>query len=99
MVIVELIAIKITTLRAIWQYKQYILQEEAKINRLCLELFFQSTLHSEKDKLASVSYDYDGRSTGYKAYLLAKVTMAKDTMLSAPNFEAAYIPQITYYHL
>ncbi len=24
----------------IWQYKQYILQEEAKINHLCLELFF-----------------------------------------------------------
>ncbi|CAG8781253.1 13695_t:CDS:1, partial [Rhizophagus irregularis] len=42
----------------IWQYKQYILQEEAKINRLHLELFSQSTLHSEKDKLASVSYDY-----------------------------------------
>src|SRR2546429_9926344 len=27
----------------IWQYQQYILQEEAKINRLRLELFFQST--------------------------------------------------------
>jgi hypothetical protein len=49
----------------IWQYKQYILQEEAKINRLHLELFSQSTLHSEKDKLASVSYDLDARSTGY----------------------------------
>ena len=32
----------------IWQYKQYILQEEAKINRLRLELFSQSTSHSEK---------------------------------------------------
>ncbi|GES90608.1 hypothetical protein GLOIN_2v1511279 [Rhizophagus clarus] len=39
----------------IWQYKQYILKEEAKINRLHLELFSQSTLHSEKDKLASCS--------------------------------------------
>src|ERR1043165_9323291 len=45
----------------IWQYKQYILQEEAKINRLRLELFSQSTPYSEKDKLASVSYDYDTR--------------------------------------
>ncbi|CAG8768423.1 7051_t:CDS:1, partial [Rhizophagus irregularis] len=46
----------------IWQYKQYILQEEAKINRLRLELFSQSTSDSENDKLASVSYDYDTRS-------------------------------------
>src|SRR6266542_5665895 len=43
----------------IWQYKQYILKEEVKINRLHLELFSQSTSHSEKDKLASVSYDHD----------------------------------------
>jgi len=43
----------------IWQYKQYILKEEVKINRLRLELFSQSTSHSEKDKLASVSYDHD----------------------------------------
>ncbi|GBC14868.1 uncharacterized protein OCT59_017144 [Rhizophagus irregularis] len=48
----------------IWQYKQYILQEKAKINRLQLELSSQSTPHSEKDKLASVSYDYDGIQTG-----------------------------------
>ncbi|PKK60721.1 hypothetical protein RhiirC2_792912 [Rhizophagus irregularis] len=41
----------------------------------------------EEDKLASVSYDYDGCSTGYKAYLSAKATMP-----SAPNFEPAYIP-------
>ncbi|GES89722.1 hypothetical protein GLOIN_2v1486967 [Rhizophagus clarus] len=58
----------------IWQYKQYILQEEAKINCLYLKLFFQSTLHSEKDKLA-----------------LSKVTVKKNTMPSAPNFEPAYI--------
>src|SRR6266542_1995533 len=43
----------------IWQYKQYILKEEVKINRLQLEIFFKSTSHSEKDKLASVSYDHD----------------------------------------
>ena len=29
----------------IWQYKQYILKEEVKINRLRRELFFQSTSH------------------------------------------------------
>src|SRR6266498_5647553 len=43
----------------IWQYKQYILQEEAKINHFHLKLFFQSISHSEKDKLASILYDYD----------------------------------------
>src|ERR1044072_8005489 len=52
----------------IWQYKQYILNEEAEINRLHLELFSQSTLHSEKDKLASVSYDHDAHLTDYEAY-------------------------------
>jgi len=75
----------------IWQYKQYILQEEAKINRLRLELFSQSTSHSEKDKLALISYDYDTRSISYEAYLLTKATMAKNTMPSAPNFEPACI--------
>jgi hypothetical protein len=75
----------------IWQYKQYILQEEAEMERLQLELSSQSTPHSEKDKLASVSYDYDGRSTGYKAYLSAKATIVKNTMPSAPNFEPANI--------
>ncbi|CAB4459615.1 unnamed protein product [Rhizophagus irregularis] len=73
----------------IWQYKQYILQEEAKINRLQLELSSQSTSHSEKDKLASVSYDIDGNFTAsYENYAQSK---AKDTMPNAPNFEPAYI--------
>ncbi|GES96036.1 hypothetical protein GLOIN_2v1834454 [Rhizophagus clarus] len=77
----------------IWQYKQYILEEEAKINRLRLELFSQSTLHSEKDKLASVSYDLDARSTGYETYTQVKTTIVENTMMpSAPNFEPAYIP-------
>ncbi|CAB4473490.1 unnamed protein product [Rhizophagus irregularis] len=69
----------------IWVYKQYILQEEAKLNRLRLELFFPSTSHSEKDKLALISYDYDARSVSYEAYLLAKATMAKNTMPNAPD--------------
>src|SRR3954466_3921305 len=57
----------------IWQYKQYILREEAKINRLRLELFSQSTSHSEKDKLASVSYDYDANFTAsYENYTQSK---------------------------
>src|ERR1043165_4215231 len=73
----------------IWQYKQYILQEEAKINHLQLELSSQSTPHSEKDKLASVSYDIDGNFTAsYENYAQSK---AKDTMPNAPNFEPAYI--------
>ncbi|CAB4424642.1 unnamed protein product [Rhizophagus irregularis] len=73
----------------IWQYKQYILQKEAKINRLQLELSSQSTPHSEKDKLASISYDIDGNFTAsYENYAQSKV---KDTMPNAPNFEPAYI--------
>ncbi|EXX60043.1 uncharacterized protein OCT59_013820 [Rhizophagus irregularis] len=75
----------------IWQYKQSILQEEAKINRLRLELFSQSTSHSEKDKLASISHDYDTRTILYKAYAQAKATIAENTMPSAPNFEPACI--------
>ncbi|PKC55326.1 hypothetical protein RhiirA1_475807 [Rhizophagus irregularis] len=75
----------------IWQYKQYILQEEAKINRLRLELFSQSTSYSEKDKLASVSYDYITRSVSYETYLSAKATIAENTMPSAPKFEPACI--------
>ncbi|CAB4473211.1 unnamed protein product [Rhizophagus irregularis] len=67
----------------IWQYKQYILQEEAKINRLRLELFSQSTSHSEKDKLALVSYDYDSDSITYETYKQIKMTMAENTMPSA----------------
>ena len=78
----------------IWQYKQSILQEEAKINRLHLELFSQSTSHSKKDKLVSISYDYDTCSISYEAYLSAKTTIAENTMLNAPNFEPAYIPNI-----
>src|SRR6185437_1253115 len=75
----------------IWVYKQYILQEEAKLNRLRLELFSQSTSHSEKDKSASISYDNDTRSVSYEAYLSAKATIAKNTMLSTPKFEPACI--------
>jgi hypothetical protein len=76
----------------IWQYKQYILQEEAKIKRLQLELLSQSTLHSEKDKLVSISYDHDVNFTGsYENYAQSK---AKDTMPSAPKFEPAYIPPV-----
>jgi hypothetical protein len=75
----------------IWQYKQYILKEEVKINRFRLELFSQSTSHSEKDKLASISYDYDTRTILYEAYVQAKATMAKNTMPSVPNFEPACI--------
>ncbi|CAB4494759.1 hypothetical protein RhiirA5_429169 [Rhizophagus irregularis] len=74
----------------IWQYKQYILQEEANIIRLRLELFSQSTSHSEKNKLASVSYDHDANFTAsYENYAQSK---AKDTMPSAPSFDPTYIP-------
>src|SRR5256885_16170843 len=76
----------------IWQYKQYILKEEVKINRLRLEIFFQSTSHSEKDKLASVSYDHDANFiASYENYAQSKATVAKNTMPSAPSFELACI--------
>ncbi|CAG8786126.1 4609_t:CDS:1, partial [Cetraspora pellucida] len=75
----------------IWQYKQFILQEETKINYLHLELFSQSTSHSEKDKLASISYNDNTRTISYEAYKQVKITMAENTMPSAPNFEPAYI--------
>ncbi|PKY60065.1 hypothetical protein RhiirA4_483332 [Rhizophagus irregularis] len=89
------LAIEITTLRdkefTIWKYKQFILREEAEMKRLRLELFSQSTSHSEKDKLALISYDYDTHSVSYEAYLSAKATVAKNTMPSVPNFETACI--------
>ncbi|RGB31391.1 hypothetical protein C1646_764130 [Rhizophagus diaphanus] len=67
----------------------YIYCKEAKINRLQLELLSQSTLHSEKDKLASISYDIDGNFTAsYKNYAQSK---AKDTMPNALNFKPTYI--------
>src|SRR5437870_8404811 len=70
----------------IWQYKQ------VKINHLRLELFSQSTSHSEKDKLASVSYDHDANFiASYENYAQSKATVAKNTMPSAPSFEPACI--------
>ncbi|RGB36022.1 hypothetical protein C1646_741956 [Rhizophagus diaphanus] len=75
----------------IWQYKQFILKEEAKIKRLQLEFASQSFSHSEKNKLASVSYDHDPRLTDYEIYAQSKATIVKNTMPSAPNFEPAYI--------
>ncbi|RGB21633.1 hypothetical protein C1646_777611 [Rhizophagus diaphanus] len=78
----------------IWQYKQYILQEEAKINHLRLELFFQSSLHLEKDKLVLISYNYDTRTILYEAYAQIKATIAENTMPSAIKFEPACISPI-----
>ena len=68
-----------------------LLEEETKINRIRLELFSQFTPHSEKNKLALIPYNYNTHSISYKAYLLAKATMVKNTMPSAPKFEQAYI--------
>jgi hypothetical protein len=83
---------------SIWQYKQYILQEETKINRLRLELFSQSTSHSEKDKLASVSYDSDSRLFSYENYAQSKANIAKNTMPSTleryPMQHSASAPEI-----
>src|SRR6266542_5237363 len=52
------------------------------MKRLQLELASQSQSlsHSEKDKLASVSYDSDCHSTSYETYMQVKSTIAKNTM-------------------
>jgi len=57
---------------------------------LQLELLFQFTLHSEKDKLTSVSYNSDCCLTNYETYMQVKITIAKNTMPSALNFKPAY---------
>ena len=41
--------------------------------------------------MVSVSYDHDTRLTDYEIYAQFKVTMAKNTIPSAPKFEPAYI--------
>ena len=69
----------------IWHYKRIILQEENNLKRLQLELSFQSIPHSEKDKLALVSYD--NHTNGYGTYVQTKLTIAKDTTPSTSNFE------------
>ncbi len=61
------------------------------MKRLQLKLLFQSTLYSEKDKLTSISYDYDTYSISYKIYMQVKVTIVKNTMSSALNFETTCI--------
>jgi hypothetical protein len=76
---------------SIWQYKKYILREKVKINHLCLKLFSQFTSYSKKDKLASVSYNYNINSITYKTYKQVKMTIAENTMLSAPSFKLACI--------
>src|ERR1044072_9181432 len=43
----------------IWQYKQYILKEEVEMKCLQLELLSQSIPYLEKDKLVSISYNYN----------------------------------------
>ena len=69
---------------SIWQYKQFILQEELVMKCLQLELASQSLSYSEKDKLASVLYDIDSHLSSYEAYAQAKASIP-----TAPNFKPA----------
>jgi len=62
------------------------------MKRLQLELLSQSISHSEKDKLALVSYDHNANFiASYENYAQSKATVAKNTIPSAPNFEPACI--------
>ena len=61
------------------------------MKHLQLELLFQFTSHSEKNKLASVMYDYDDHLTSYETYKQVKTTIVKNIMPSASNFESANI--------
>src|SRR6266542_1413033 len=84
----------------IWQYKQYILKEEAEMKRLQLELLSQSIPHSEKDKLALVSYDHDACLTDYKIYAQSKATIAKNTMPAyISNARQRMVSPISHYVL
>ena|SRR6266498_3564570 len=62
--------------------------------KLAFQSQFQSLSYSKKDKLALISYDYNTHTILYKAYLLTKATMAKNTMSNASNFEPACISPI-----
>ena len=73
----------------IWQYKQYILKEEVKMKCLQLELLSQSIPHSEKDKLALISYDYDTHTILYEAYVQTKAIMAKKYYAKCSKFQAS----------
>ncbi|PKY37928.1 hypothetical protein RhiirA4_450850 [Rhizophagus irregularis] len=65
-------------------------KKEAKINHFRLKFFSQPTSHSEKDKLALVSYNHNGNfMASYENYHVQ--SKVKDTMPSAPNFESACI--------
>jgi len=69
------------------------LQEKLKMKHFQLKFAsqFQSLSHSEKNKLVSISYDYDTCTIFYKAYIQAKVSMVKNTISSASNFKLACI--------
>jgi hypothetical protein len=60
-----------------------------------LKLLSQSTQHSEKDKLASVLYDSDPHSFSYETYMQITITIAENTIPSAPNFKPACISVIS----
>ncbi|PKY36165.1 hypothetical protein RhiirB3_458195 [Rhizophagus irregularis] len=65
--------------------------EYARINEILQSI---DSKEFKKDKLASISYDYDTCTILYEAYAQAKVTIAENTMPSASNFEPACISSI-----
>ena len=72
---------------SIWQAKQKILRHEAEIKRIQLELLpqSQSFSHSEKDKLASATYDYNLISFDYYRASMAGLTQHDYTTMAGPS--------------
>lgn len=74
----------------IWQLKQRMMQYEAEIRRNQLELSpqFQSLSHSEKDKLASVSYDIN--NINFETYMTSPAQYDYTTVAGSSSAQHDY---------
>ena len=78
---------------SIWRHKQNILREEADLKRHKLELSAPHYLsHSEKDKLAKVSYNIDMSLTSHETYMQNKNNQQRNT--SVDDLAEAYFDSV-----
>jgi hypothetical protein len=77
---------------SIWRHKQNILREEADLKRLQLELSSHSLSHSEKDKMAKVSYQIDMSLTSHETYMQNKNNQQRNT--SVDDLAEAYFDSV-----